>query len=76
MKMHKIEVYVIDFEDFGAEDCAAMIRRDLPDYVLTHTNVVGTADIGEWHDKHKFNYSQTANSDYEWYFNETNGSQK
>lgn len=54
MKAHKIEILVIDFEDYGVDDAIVEIEqsRNLHGTVLKSS----TFDIGEWDDDHPLNY--------------------
>lgn len=57
MKMHKLEVYVMDHEGYGPDSYKIAIEnmRDLSMQV----KAVETAEIGEWHDKHELNMTDT-----------------
>ena len=68
MKMHKIEVYVIDFEDSGVEECMNLIEenQDIMCKVV-HTE---TIDIGEWNDDHELNQNSSGPEIYRKYFNQ------
>jgi hypothetical protein len=57
MKLHKIEVYVFDFEDMGIDSCLDEIKN--MKYLITRSFDQGTADIGEWDDDHELNSSKS-----------------
>ena len=66
MKMHKFEIYVIDFEDYGPgsfENEVSMLNN-----VLVHQDYQGTADIGEWDDDHPLNFTDTKIEKFREYF--------
>jgi hypothetical protein len=67
--MHKLEVYVIDFEDYGPDEAVAAIEGN--DDVHAHVKLVETADIGEWHDNHHLNFSSADVEDFRQYFHPT-----
>lgn len=52
MKMHKFEVHILDFEDYGPNEYK---------FMMDNLNFIGkvcyvnTADIGKWSDDHKLN---------------------
>jgi hypothetical protein len=52
MKMHKFEVHILDFEDYGPNEYKFMM--DNLNFIgkVYHVN---TADIGKWIDDHKLN---------------------
>lgn len=54
MKMHRMVVYVIDFEDDGENAIISEIEDSIEGAKVEE---VDTADIGEWHDEHELNYS-------------------
>lgn len=66
MKAYKIEVYVLDFEEYDAEFYAELIvnNKYIP---CTSVRIVREIDIGEWDDDHPLNNMET---DVEQYFNE------
>jgi len=65
MKMHKFEVHILDFEEYGPDEYKFMM--DNLNFIgkIYHVN---TADIGEWKDDHKLNRTNDIdiwNSQYE-----------
>ncbi len=62
MKMHKLEVYVVDFENVGVDDCISEIEQSR--YLNYMVLDAKTADIGEWDDDHKFNTRDTPLEEY------------
>ncbi len=65
MKMHKIELYVLDFEDYGIEECTSILEHIDPHGAIVKVNPIGSVEIGEWHDGHELNFRST---DYNKYF--------
>ena len=57
MKMHKLEVYVIDLEDDGIDSVVGNIRNNRHLCVLVQDS--HTADIGDWGDDHVLNKTGT-----------------
>lgn len=55
--MHKLEVYVVDFEDYGSECYVVDIEQI--DCGLIMVKSEETVDIGEWDDDHPFNCTNT-----------------
>jgi len=57
VKAIKIEVVVVDFESYGADEIASMIsgHRDLLSMVISKQEV----DIGDWTDDHPLNQDST-----------------
>ena len=59
MQVHKITLYVIDFESMWPQSVAETIENQkYPNYCI-RPSVIGTesADIGEWSDDHPLNNS-------------------
>ena len=67
MKMYKFEVYVIDYDDNGAEE---LIKDIDSEYTAYNIKVMDykTADIGEWTDDHILNFYTTPVEVYREYF--------
>lgn len=57
MKIHRVVLFVIDFDGLGAEGVRAEVARvRYPnDCVSPKVMSVETWDIGEWHDDHPLN---------------------
>jgi hypothetical protein len=66
MKMHKFEVFVIDFDDLGVEACKQEVERsrDMSIRALSQD----TADIGPWDDSHELNSFKTPVERFNSYF--------
>ncbi len=62
MKAYKLEVLVIDFENYGEEDIKTIIER--AKYVNADVKSIKSADIGEWSDDHKLNMKVTCEQAY------------
>ena len=66
MKLHKIELCIVDFEDQGATRIVREINCRT-DNILRCTSTE-TVDIGEWEDSHPLNFSSTTNEQFLQYF--------
>lgn len=66
MKMHKLEVYVIDLEDDGIDSVVSNIRNNRHLCVLVQDSQ--TADIGDWGDNHVLNKAGTPVEVFRGYF--------
>jgi hypothetical protein len=66
MKLHKLEVYVIDFDGSGVND----IKTELQNTDFFHVVVKDseTADIGEWSDDHELNFGNASAETFRKYF--------
>jgi len=62
VKVHKIELYVVDFDEVGATGTKETIENAMfpNDCISPNVIDVQTVDIGEWHDAHPLNYTRTA----------------
>lgn len=60
MKAHRIEICVLDFEDYGADDYIDAILRHFNARIVKHS----TVDAGEWSDDHPLNQKGTNVSAY------------
>lgn len=68
MKMHKLEVYVIDFDDIGIDDIVAELEDISMGMVQVKSGA--TTDIGKWHDDHELNQYTTPVEVFRKYFRE------
>ena len=66
MKFHKLEVYVFDFEDYGADDIIMSLEY-ASNCVLTVQDSQ-TVDIGDWTDDHILNKAGTPIEVFRSYF--------
>lgn len=68
MKIHKFEIVIFDFENYGIENYKTILsnHRDFTATILSSN----TADIGEWGDNHVLNKNTTEASVYRKYFAE------
>ena len=64
--MHKLEVYVIDFENSGLDDVRVSLEQNR--YFSVNVMSADTADIGEWDDDHVLNKTSTGIETYRSYF--------
>ena len=66
MKMHKITLYVMDFDDIGVKDIETIIDQNR--YLSLFRFLSETVDIGEWEDENPLNYNDTPIEQFEKYF--------
>lgn len=64
MKAHKIEILVLDFEDYGVDEYNAIIEQNK--HLNSRVLKSNTFEIGEWSDDHELNGSM---SDIQKWFN-------
>lgn len=69
MKMHKLEVYVYDFEGYGAAEYVTQIENMR--HAHAKAKATETAEIGDWSDSHELNNSTTPIERFRSYFKET-----
>ena len=64
MKVHRVVLYVIDFEQLGADGVKDEIEstRFANDCISPKIGSVQTRDIGEWSDKHPLNTRSTSDA--------------
>ena len=62
MKVYKIEVIVLDFNNCGIEECKLLIENTR--HIHPHCGDYQTIDIGEWDDDHPHNQNSTDQSKY------------
>ncbi len=62
MKVHLLKLYIVDFDEVGADGAKQTIenQRFLNDCIAPYVIDVKTADAGEWDDSHPLNSSKTA----------------
>lgn len=67
MKVHKLTVYVIDFDHLGAEAVKETLenQRFPNDCIDPRVLSMETRDIGEWSDDHPLNHTGKAPAEYE-----------
>lgn len=61
MKVHKIELIVIDFDECGADEVKDIIQfTNYPnDCISPEVRSITTVDCGEWSDNHPLNHLDT-----------------
>lgn len=66
MKVYKLEVCVIDFDDVGAEDIQNILENTrYPNRCISPAvKKIESRDIGEWYDEHPLNKHETAEGEY------------
>lgn len=64
MKVHRVVLYVIDFDQLGADGVKDAIEstRFANDCISPKIGSVQTRDIGEWSDEHPLNKRSTADA--------------
>ena len=67
MKLHKLEVYVIDFSYHGIDEIARTIESAATEDWY-HATPIATAEIGPWTDEHALNLRDTGVDQYRKYF--------
>ena len=72
MKVYKLEVYVIDFDELGGEEIKATIENQkYPNWcIIPSVKKIEERDIGEWDDNHPLNNSDTCDAEYERLFSQ------
>lgn len=72
MKVHKITVMVVDHDDIGPDDTAAVLENArYPNHCISPRVInTETRDIGEWDDGHPLNSTRTFRSEFERLFAE------
>lgn len=62
MKVHKVTLYIVDFDQVGADDVKTLIENArYPNPCISPLVLdVKTAEIGEWDDSHPLNHSDKA----------------
>lgn len=66
MKAYKIELLIINFDDLSEEDIVTEIEnvRYPNDCISPQVKSVEVKDIGEWHDSHPLNKSDSCDAEY------------
>ncbi len=57
MKVYKVELSIIDFEEIGEEDIKIMLENTK--YLHPKVISIDSREIGEWSDDHPLNHSST-----------------
>lgn len=57
MKIHRLEVYVIDFNGLGAESVKSALENHQG--ISVQAEAIDTVDIGDWHGNHPLNQQAT-----------------
>mgnify|MGYP001282590115 CR=1 FL=1 len=61
MKAHKIELVVVDFEDYGIDNFLINVKQSSDNYLVKKI-LAKTVDIGEWDDDHPLNQQDVSKS--------------
>ena len=61
MKVHKLEVIILDFDDLGADEVKETLENQkFPNYCFApNVQTIRTAEIGKWSDDHPLNRQET-----------------
>ena len=67
MKVYKIELIVIDFDEAGEEEIVNLLENaDYPNHFISpKIKKVESRDVGKWYDNHPLNLTETENLEYE-----------
>ena len=67
MKVHKITISIIDFDEVGEEDIRDIIENTrYPNHCISpDIKKFETRDIGEWDDEHPLNQTATCDKEFE-----------
>ncbi len=66
MKVHRLEIMVVDFDELGANEVVAELEgtRFANDCIHPRVKSIETRDIGEWHDDHPLNSGATSKAEF------------
>ena len=72
MKVYKLTVMVIDFDDLGVDEINSVLENQkYPNYCINPSVMdYDVRDIGEWHDDHPLNKGSTQELEFERLFKE------
>lgn len=72
MKVHKVELYIVDFDEVGGQNIREIIENvSYPNRCISPNVVeIQTRDIGPWDDEHPLNKRATATEEYRRIFKE------
>ena len=66
MKIYKLEIMIIDFDDVGDEITSLIENVRYPNHCLSSTVMdIKSVDIGEWDDDNPLNNNNTNKAEYE-----------
>ena len=67
MKVHKVVLSIVDFDNVGADDVKIVLENTrYPNRCISpKVESLETMDIGEWTDEHPMNNSKTARAEFE-----------
>jgi len=67
MQVHKLTVYVLDFDGLGADGVKETLENQrYPNHCISPSVLfIETREIGEWDDDHPLNHSDKAQEEYE-----------
>ncbi len=65
MKVYKLTVMVLDFDDVGEEIRSLIEDARYPNHAISPTVVeMESRELGEWHDSHPLNQSATSKEEF------------
>lgn len=72
MKVHKLEVFIIDFDEVGANEIKEILENGrYPNRCISpEVKSIESRDIGEWDDNHPLNHRDTCEAEYKRLFND------
>lgn len=67
MKAHKIELFIIDFDELGINETVAVLESTTyPNHCIRPVvKATESVDIGEWSDDHPLNKPETCEAEYD-----------
>lgn len=70
MKAYKVTLFIIDFDEVGADDIRIIIKNQkYPNHCISpDVKSIETVDIGAWHDDHPLNKKETSDATYQTLF--------
>jgi hypothetical protein len=74
MKVHKIEIIIVDHDELGATEIKQVIENSrYPNHCISpNVHNIKTIEIGAWDDNSPFNFITKQNAEFERIFNSTN----
>jgi hypothetical protein len=71
MKVYKVELMIIDFDDIGENIKTVLENAWYPNHCISpHVMHIESRDIGEWRDDHPLNLIGKSEEEYKRLFNE------
>ena len=66
MKAHKVTLFIIDFDECGADEIKVIIENQkYPNHCINpDVKNIETVDVGQWYDEHPLNKMDTCEAEY------------